>query len=71
MRWDRAGSRGRTTFAGAALGALAGSVPIALSLAFPASAHPVYLSRDRAPVVDALRGPSLLDVRAADPSSDA
>ncbi len=70
MQSDKAARRGRIAFAQVALGALAGTVPIALSPASPASARPVDSSRGRAPVLDALRTPSLVEVRAADPSGD-
>jgi hypothetical protein len=56
--------------AGATLVSLAITLPIALTHPSPAAAGALVVEHERASVVDALRSPDLLVVRAADPSGD-
>src|ERR1017187_3971862 len=69
------GSRSSThrrgsVLAGATLVSLAITLPIALTHPSPAAAGALVVGHERASVDDALRGPDLLVVRAADPSGD-
>jgi hypothetical protein len=56
--------------AGATLVSLAVTLPIALTHPSPAAAGALVVEHERASVLDALRSPDLLVVRAADPSGD-
>ena len=58
------------TLLGLTLLSLAATLPLALSSSRRASANSLVVAPERAALFDALRGPSLLAVRAADPSGD-